>query len=44
MPTSLSSSETLGHAGKALIVPTVGLLLAVMSEVYAERLLDQLLP
>ena len=42
--TSASTSETFGHAAKALVIPTVGFLLAVMSEVYAERLLDQLLP
>jgi hypothetical protein len=44
MPTRPSTSETFGHAAKALIIPTLGLLIAVMSEVYAERLLDQLLP
>lgn len=44
MPTSPSTSETLGHAAKALLIPTLGFFLAVMSEVYAERLLDTLLP
>jgi hypothetical protein len=44
VPTSPSTSETVGHAAKALLIPTLGFLLAVMSEVYAERFLDQLLP
>lgn len=44
MPTSPGTSETFGHAAKALLIPTLGFLLAVLSEVYAERLLDQLLP
>jgi hypothetical protein len=44
VPTSPSTSETFGHAAKALLIPTLGFLLAIMSEVYAERLLDQLLP
>lgn len=44
MPTTPSTSETLGHAAKALLVPTLAFFLAVLSEVYAERLLDQLLP
>lgn len=44
MPTSPSTSQTFGHAARALLIPTIGFLLAVLSEVYAERLLDQLLP
>lgn len=43
-PTDPRASETFGHAARALLIPTLGFLLAVMSEVYAERLLDQLLP
>lgn len=44
MPTNPSRSETFGHAAVALVIPTLGFFLAVMSEVYAERLLDTLLP
>ncbi len=44
MPTTPSTSETLGHAAKALVIPTLAFFLAVLSEVYAERLLDRLLP
>lgn len=44
MPTSPSRSETFGHAAVALLIPTFGFLIAVLTEVYAERLLDQLLP
>jgi hypothetical protein len=43
-PTTPSTSEAFGHAAKALVIPTLGFLLAVMSEVYAERILNQLLP
>lgn len=43
-PTGPSSTQTLAHAVTALAIPAITLLLAVMSEVYAERLLDQLLP
>ena len=44
MPTTPSTSETLGHAAKALVIPTLAFFLAVLSEVYVERLLDQVLP
>jgi hypothetical protein len=44
MPATPSTSETLGHAAKALVIPTLAFFLAVLSEVYAERLLDQVLP
>lgn len=43
-PTTPRISETLGHAARAMLVPTLTFALAVSSEVYAERLLDQLLP
>lgn len=43
-PISPKGSEALGHAAKALLIPTLGFFLAVLSEVYAERLLDQLIP
>lgn len=43
-PTSPRSAQTLVHAVTALLVPTLAFLIAVLSEVYAERLLDQLLP
>jgi hypothetical protein len=44
MPATPSTFETLGHAAKALVIPTLAFFLAVLSEVYAERLLDQVLP
>lgn len=43
-PTGPSGSETFGHAISALAIPGLAFFLAVMVEVYAERLLDQLLP
>lgn len=43
-PTGPSGSETFGHAVSALAIPAFAFFLAVMVEVYAERLLDQLLP
>ena len=43
-PTTPRPSETLGHAARAMLVPTLTFVLAVSSEVYAERLLDQILP
>lgn len=43
-PTGPSGAQTFGHAVTALAIPALALFLAVMSEVYAERLLDQLLP
>ena len=43
-PTSPSGEQTLGRALGALAIPTVGFLLAVLAEVYAERLLDQVMP
>ena len=43
-PTGPSGAETFGHAVTALAIPALALFLAVMAEVYAERLLDQLLP
>jgi hypothetical protein len=43
-PTSPSGEQTLGRALGALAIPAVGFLLAVLAEVYAERLLDQLMP
>lgn len=43
-PTGPSGAQTFGHAVTALAVPALTFLLAVMSEVYAERLLNQLLP
>jgi hypothetical protein len=43
-PTGPSGPETLGHALSALAIPALAFFLAVMAEVYAERLLDQLLP
>jgi hypothetical protein len=43
-PTGPTSAQTFVHAVTALAVPALTFLLAVMSEVYAERLLDQLLP
>ena len=43
-PTVPGASETFGHAAKALVISTIGLLIAVLSEVYAERLLNQLVP
>lgn len=42
--TTPSTSATLGHAARAMLVPTLTFLLAVSSEVFAERLLDQFLP
>jgi hypothetical protein len=42
--TGPSGSETLGHALSALAIPALAFFLAVMAEVYAERLLDQFLP
>lgn len=43
-PTSPRLSETLGHAARAMLAPTLTFLIAVSSEVYAERLFDRLLP
>jgi hypothetical protein len=43
-PTGPSGAETFGHAVTALAIPALAFFLAVMSEVYAERLLNQLLP
>lgn len=43
-PTSPSGEQTLGRAAGALAIPALGFLLAVLAEVYAERLLDQILP
>lgn len=43
-PTSPSGEQTLGRALGALAIPAAGFLLAVLAEVYAERLLDQLMP
>jgi hypothetical protein len=43
-PTSPSGAQTLGHALTALAIPALAFFLAVLAEVYAERLLDQLLP
>jgi membrane protein implicated in regulation of membrane protease activity len=43
-PTGPPGVQTLGRAVTALAIPALTLFLAVMSEVYAERLLDQLLP
>lgn len=43
-PTGPSGAETFGHAVTALAIPALALFLAVMAEVYAERLLDQILP
>lgn len=43
-PTGPSGAETFGHAVTALAIPALAFFLAVMSEVYAERVLDQLLP
>jgi hypothetical protein len=43
-PTGPNTAETLRHALTALAIPALAFLLAVMAEVYAERLLDQLLP
>ena len=42
-PASPSRSETIGHAVTALAVPGMGFFLAVLAEVYAERLLSQVL-
>lgn len=43
-PTSPSGEQTLGRAIGALAIPAIGFLLAVLAEVYAERLLDQIMP
>lgn len=43
-PTSPTGQQTLGKAIGALAIPAVGFLLAVLAEVYTERLLEQLLP
>ncbi len=43
-PTSPSGEQTLGRAAGALAIPALGFLLAVLAEVYAERLLEQVLP
>jgi hypothetical protein len=43
-PTSPSGEQTLGRAIGALAIPAIGFLLAVLAEVYAERLLDQFMP
>jgi hypothetical protein len=43
-PTGISRRETFGHAVSALAIPALAFFIAVMAEVYAERLLDQLLP
>ncbi|HET7278252.1 MAG TPA: hypothetical protein VFJ22_09245 [Dermatophilaceae bacterium] len=42
-PASPGRSETIGHAVTALAVPGMGFFLAVLAEVYAERLLSQVL-
>jgi hypothetical protein len=43
-PTGPTSGQALVHAVTALAIPALTFLLAVMSEVYAERILDQVLP
>lgn len=43
-PTAPSRAQTIGRAVSALAIPALAFFLAVMAEVYAERLLDQLLP
>lgn len=43
-PTKPSAPESFGQAARALLIPTLGFFLAVLSGVYAERLHDQLLP
>lgn len=43
-PTGPSGAQTLGHAVTALAIPALAFFLAVLAEVYAERLLDQFLP
>jgi hypothetical protein len=43
-PTGPSGAQTFGHAVTALAIPALAFFLAVMSEVYAERLLNQVLP
>lgn len=43
-PTGPSGAQTVGHAVTALAIPALALFLAVLSEVYAERLLTQFLP
>jgi hypothetical protein len=43
-PTGPSGAQTFGHALTALAIPALAFFLAVMAEVYAERLLGQLLP
>jgi hypothetical protein len=43
-PTTPKASRTLGHALTALIIPTLGLFVAVLTEVYAERFLEVVLP
>jgi hypothetical protein len=42
-PTSPTGEQTLGKAVGALAIPAVGFLLAVLAEVYTERLLEQIL-
>jgi hypothetical protein len=42
-PTSPSGEQTLRRALGALTIPAVGFLLAVLAEVYAEHLLDQVM-
>jgi hypothetical protein len=43
-PTGPSGAQTFGHAVTTLAIHALTFFLVVMSEVYAERLLDQLLP
>jgi hypothetical protein len=43
-PTGPGGGETFGHAVTALAIPALAFFLAVMAEVYAERLLSQFLP
>lgn len=43
-PTGPTGAQTFGHAISALAIPAIAFFLAVMAEVYAERLLNQLLP
>jgi hypothetical protein len=43
-PTSPTTTHTLLHASAGLIIPTILFVLTVFGEVYAERVLDALLP
>lgn len=43
-PTTPKRGQTLAHAAVALIIPTVTFLVALLGEVYAERLLNRFLP